>query len=41
MLDRPAALHDLAIQWAYVAGGLAGTLLAWRAGLKRFAAFGG
>lgn len=41
MLDQGAALHDLAVQWAYVAGCLAVTLLAWRAGLERFAAFGG
>jgi ABC-2 type transport system permease protein len=41
MLDRTAAMHDLAVQWAYVAGCLGATLLAWRAGLRRFAAFGG
>ncbi len=41
MMDRAAALHDLAVQWAYVAGCLGVTLLAWRAGLRRFAAFGG
>ena len=35
------ALHDLAAQWAYVAAASAATLLVWRAGLRRFAAFGG
>jgi ABC-2 type transport system permease protein len=41
MLRGRAALHDLAVQWAYVAGCVAGTLLGWRAGLRRFAAYGG
>ena len=41
LIDRERALSDLALQWGYV---LAFGLLAhalWRAGLKRFAAFGG
>jgi ABC-2 type transport system permease protein len=41
MLTGGAMLRDLAVQWAYVAGALALTTLGWRAGLKRFAAFGG
>jgi ABC-2 type transport system permease protein len=41
MLEPARALHDLAVQWAYVAGCLGVTLLAWRAGLRRYAAFGG
>jgi ABC-2 type transport system permease protein len=32
---------ELAIQWAYVAGVGCAALLAWRAGLRRFGAFGG
>jgi ABC-2 type transport system permease protein len=41
MIDRRHALHDLALQWSYVAlfGWLSATL--WRAGIKRFAAYGG
>jgi ABC-2 type transport system permease protein len=41
MLRGTDALRDLAVQWAYVAGCTAGALLGWRAGLKRFAAYGG
>lgn len=41
MLRGRAALHDLAVQWIYVAGCAAGAMLGWRAGLKRYAAFGG
>jgi ABC-2 type transport system permease protein len=41
MLDRRAMLHDLAVQWAYVAGLATAALLGWRAGIKRFAAYGG
>jgi ABC-2 type transport system permease protein len=41
MTPRPAALRELAIQWLFV-GVLATTArLAWRAGLRRFAAYGG
>lgn len=36
-----AALRDLGVQWAYVAGMLAAVLLLWRAGMRRFVAFGG
>lgn len=36
-----AAIRALAAQWAYVAGTAAATLLAWRAGIRRFAAYGG
>jgi ABC-2 type transport system permease protein len=32
---------ELAIQWAYIAGAGAAVLLAWRAGIRRFGAFGG
>lgn len=44
MLGRVApmeALGLLAVQWSYVAVALAGTLALWRAGMKRFGAFGG
>ena len=41
MLRGQAMLHDLAVQWAYVAGSGAAALVGWRAGLKRFGAFGG
>lgn len=41
MLGGRAILHDLAVQWAYVAGSAAAALLGWRAGLRRFAAYGG
>jgi ABC-2 type transport system permease protein len=33
--------RDLAIQWLYVAGLLAATAAIWRAGMRRFVAFGG
>jgi ABC-2 type transport system permease protein len=41
LLTRPQVLAELAVQWAWI-GGL-GLLVhfAWRAGLRRFAAFGG
>lgn len=35
------ALHELGVQWLFVAGALATTLLLWRKALRRFAAFGG
>jgi ABC-2 type transport system permease protein len=41
LLDRGGALRDLAIQWTFVAALLALAAAAWRAGLRRFAAFGG
>ena len=41
MLDERAVLHDLAVQWAYVAGLAAAALLGWRVGLRRFEAYGG
>ena len=41
MLDGRAMLRDLAAQWAYVAASGALALLGWRAGVRRFAAFGG
>jgi ABC-2 type transport system permease protein len=41
MLDGRAMLHDLGVQWAYVAGLATAALLGWRAGLRRFAAYGG
>ncbi len=37
----PAALHDLGVQAAFIAGMSAAAMLAWRAGVRRFAAFGG
>lgn len=41
MTPRRAALAELAIQWAFVLGLAAAARLVWRAGLRRFAAFGG
>ncbi len=40
-LQGTAMLRPLAIQWAFVAGAAAGALLVFRAGVRRFAAFGG
>lgn len=40
-LDRAAALRALAAQWAWVGLLLAAASVAWRAGRRRFAAFGG
>lgn len=36
-----AVVRDLSAQWAYVAAMLVAALLSWRAGLRRFAAYGG
>jgi ABC-2 type transport system permease protein len=41
MIEGPAVLRDLAVQWVYVAATFAAALLGWRAGIRRFAAFGG
>jgi ABC-2 type transport system permease protein len=41
MLPRDRALHDLAIQWLFVAILYAGARAMWRVGVRRFAAFGG
>jgi ABC-2 type transport system permease protein len=41
MTPRPAALAELAIQWAFVLVLAVAARLAWLAGLRRFAAFGG
>jgi ABC-2 type transport system permease protein len=41
LLDRHAALRQLGAQWAYVVAAAVGALLLWRAGVRRFAAFGG
>jgi len=38
---RSAALADLGIQWAYVAIFCAAAITVWRAGVRRFAAYGG
>jgi ABC-2 type transport system permease protein len=40
-LSRGEALRDLGIQWAFVALLLAGTRVAWRAGVRRFSSVGG
>ena len=40
-MDRPAFLAALGVQWLYVALMLAAVLLVWRAGMRRFVAFGG
>ena len=39
--DRATALHDLAVQYGYVAFLIVLAALVWRAGVKRFEAFGG
>lgn len=36
-----AALHDLGVQWLYIAAFLVGAAFMWRTALRRFAAFGG
>jgi ABC-2 type transport system permease protein len=41
LLDRSAALAALGVQWLYVALMLVLALGVWRAGMKRFVAFGG
>jgi ABC-2 type transport system permease protein len=41
LLGRGAALRDLAVQWAFVAALSLVAAATWRAGLRRFAAFGG
>ncbi len=38
---RAAAIALLGAQWGWVAVGLGATGLTWRAGLRRFAAYGG
>lgn len=41
LIDRRAALHDLALQWSYVALFALLAHALWRVGIKRFAAYGG
>ncbi|WP_437965859.1 ABC-2 family transporter protein [Sorangium sp. So ce260] len=41
LLDPGRALTELAVQWAFAAGTAAAALVAWRAGVQRFSAFGG
>jgi viologen exporter family transport system permease protein len=41
LVSREQALRDLAVQWLYVVALLGCTLAVWRAGMKRFVAFGG
>ena len=41
LLEPGRAWSDLGVQWLYVAGIGAAALFAWRAGVRRFAAFGG
>jgi ABC-2 type transport system permease protein len=41
LTPRRAALLELAIQWAFVVGLAGAARLAWRSGLRRFAAYGG
>jgi ABC-2 type transport system permease protein len=41
MTPRAAALRDLGIQWLFVAVLAVGVRLVWRAGIRRFAAYGG
>jgi ABC-2 type transport system permease protein len=41
LLDKPAALHALGIQWLYIVGLFFTAVFTWRAGMRRFVAFGG
>jgi ABC-2 type transport system permease protein len=41
LIDRERALHDLALQWLWIALFLALTLTLWRSGMKRYGAYGG
>ncbi len=41
LMDTRQALHALGVQWAYVLALGAGTVAIWRAGMRRFVAFGG
>jgi ABC-2 type transport system permease protein len=41
LVDRRAALTDLALQWGWVALFLGLLVVTWRAGMRRFQAFGG
>jgi ABC-2 type transport system permease protein len=41
LMDLADAARALAIQWAYAAAGFGLALLAWKAGMRRFSAFGG
>lgn len=41
LLDPASALRDLAVQWCFVGATAAVALAVWRAGVRRFAAFGG
>jgi ABC-2 type transport system permease protein len=41
MTPRAAALGELAVQWAFVGALALSARVSWRAGLRRFAAFGG
>jgi ABC-2 type transport system permease protein len=41
LIDRSQTLYDLGLQWAWIALFLLLVLALWRAGMKRFGAFGG
>jgi len=41
LVDTRTALADLGIQWLYVAGFFVTAVMIWRAGMRRFVAFGG
>lgn len=41
MIGRGQALRQLAVQWAYVAGAGVVAMAAFRAGMRRFSAYGG
>jgi ABC-2 type transport system permease protein len=41
LINREQALHNLAIQWTFVLSFAVIATLMWRAGIKRFAAYGG
>ncbi len=41
LLDRREALEQLGVQWSYAAGSAVAAIFAFRAGIRRFGAFGG
>ena len=41
LMDRGAFLSALGVQWSYIAVMFVAVQLLWRAGMRRFVAFGG
>jgi ABC-2 type transport system permease protein len=41
VLAGPEALSQLGVQWLYVVSHATAALIVWRAGMRRFVAFGG